>query len=152
MPPATPSSSSILSPSFSLCFSSSTDKVEVGVNRLVAPIICEEDEEEEMTSNLRVRFYKRQCKGLFEYIFINLSPSKKTCSTPGPNSPSKPTSPTFVAVIASSLDEKPSSIDDISYHEMRKPFVVTGRGFIRVFELFSFLPEASLCLQSGGSV
>lgn len=89
-------------------------------------IICEENEEEEMASNLRVEFYKRQRKGLFESIVIDLSLSKKTHSTPGPDSPSKPTSPTLIIVVASSPDEKPSSVDDISYHEMRKPFVVTG--------------------------
>lgn len=91
------------------------------------PIIYEEEEEEEMASNLRVRFYKRQRKGLIESIVIDLSPSKKTRSTPGLDSPSKSTLPTLVAVVASSLDEKPSSIDDISYHEMKKSFVVSGK-------------------------
>lgn len=83
------------------------------------PIIYEEEEEEEeeMASNLRVGFYKRQRKSLIESIVIDLSPSKKTRLTPGLDSPSKPTPSNLVAVVALSLDEKPSSIDDISYHD-----------------------------------
>lgn len=79
-----------------------------------------------MTSNLRARFHKWQRKGLSESIAIDLFPSKKTYSTPGLNSPSKSTPPTPATVIALSLDEKPSAIDDISHHQMRKPFIVLG--------------------------
>lgn len=92
---------------------------------MVPLTICEERKKKEMASNLRVGFYKRQRKGLSEYIVIDLSPSKKTRLTPGPDFPSKPTLSTLAIVIASSLDEKPSSVDDISYHEIRKPFVVS---------------------------
>lgn len=79
-----------------------------------------------MTSNLRARFHKWQRKGLSESIAIDLFPSKKTYSTPGLNSSSKSTPLTPATVIALSLDEKPSAIDDISHHQMRKPFIVLG--------------------------
>ncbi|KAL6319810.1 hypothetical protein AAG906_036872 [Vitis piasezkii] len=60
--------------------------------------------------------------------------------TPGPNSPSKPTRSTPTAVVASRLDEKPSSIGDISYHKMRKPFVVLGNISEDSFECLNSSP------------
>ena len=78
-----------------------------------------------MTTNLRVEFHKRQHKHLSEYIVIGLSPSKKVCSAPGLDSLSKPTPLTPIAIVASGLDDEPSSIGDIPYHKMRKPFVVS---------------------------
>lgn len=91
LPPTTPSLLSFSSPSSFSSYSSSSDEVEARVNWLVPPIICEEDEEDEMTTNLRVGFHERRCKRLFEPIAIDLSPSKKACLAPGPDSPSKPT-------------------------------------------------------------
>ena len=125
-PTATPSSSSSSSPSYSLSSSSSSDKVEAWVNQLVPHIICKKEKEREMASNLRVGFHERQHKHLFESIAIDLSPSKKAHPTPSLDSLSKPTQLTPTVDITSSLDEKPSSISDISYHEMRNPFVSQG--------------------------
>ena len=76
-----PTSSSSLSVSSSSSSSSCSDELDTGVNRLVPPIICEEEEENDMASNLRVEFCERQCKRLSESITINPTPSKK--SLPG---------------------------------------------------------------------
>ncbi|RVW34135.1 hypothetical protein CK203_084325 [Vitis vinifera] len=97
-PPTSPSSSSTLSSLSSLSSSSSSDKPEVGVDGVVPPIICEEEEEddEDMISNLRAGF---------------------------PPPPVLVPSVTTATVILES-DEKLPSVDDIAYHEMRKPFVV----------------------------
>ena len=51
--PANPSS---LFSSYSPFSLSSSDEVELGVNWLVLPIICEENEEDDMATNLRVGF------------------------------------------------------------------------------------------------
>ena len=64
---------------------------------------------------------------MFKSITIDSSSSKKARQVPGPDSPSKPTPPTPTAVVASDSDEKASSTDDIPYHKMRKPFVVSGK-------------------------
>lgn len=79
-----------------------------------------------MVSNLRVEFYEKQHKRLPKSIAIDISPSKKACPTLGPDSLSKLTLSTTTTVVTSDPDEKPSSVDDISYHEMRKPFIVSG--------------------------
>lgn len=79
-----------------------------------------------MTSNLRVKFCERQCKHLSKSIVINPSPSKKTYPELAPDPSSKSTSPTTITVVTSGPNEKPSSIDDISYHKTRKPFVILG--------------------------
>ncbi|KAJ9707354.1 hypothetical protein PVL29_002381 [Vitis rotundifolia] len=79
-----------------------------------------------MASNLRVKFCKRQCKHLSKSIVINPSPSKKTYPELAPDPSSKSTSPTTITVVTSGPNEKPSSIDDISYHKRRKPFVILG--------------------------
>lgn len=52
--------------------------------------------------------------------------SKKARSAPIPDSSSKPILSTPTTIVVSILDDKPSSVGDISYHEMRKPFVVSG--------------------------
>ena len=124
--PATLSSSFVSSPSSSLSSSFFSNEVEVGVNQLVPPIICEEEKEEEMTSNLRFGFRERQCMRLSKYIVIDPFFSKKARPTPGLDSPSKLTPLTSTTVVALGSDEKPFSIGDISYHEMRKPFFVLG--------------------------
>ncbi|KAJ9707442.1 hypothetical protein PVL29_002459 [Vitis rotundifolia] len=110
------------------------DEAEAMVNRSVPPIICEEEKEEEivsievrikMASNLIARFHERQHKCLFESISINLSLSTKAHLALNLDSPSKPTPPTLAAYVASGPNEKPFFISDISYHETRKPFVVS---------------------------
>ncbi|KAJ9687455.1 hypothetical protein PVL29_016086 [Vitis rotundifolia] len=77
-----------------------------------------------MASNLRVEFYERQRKHLSESITINPSPSKKAYLKPIPNPPSKSAPPTTIVAVTLKSDEKPSFIDDISYHETRKPFII----------------------------
>ncbi|RVW39852.1 hypothetical protein CK203_083152 [Vitis vinifera] len=72
------------------------------------------------TSNSTVRLPAQKKKSAARPI------QKKTCSAPDPNSPSKPTPSTPTTVVTSGLNEKPSSIGDIPYHEMRKPFIVLG--------------------------
>ena len=79
-----------------------------------------------MTSNLKVGFRERQCKRLSESIAINPSHSKKARPTLSLDSLSKPTLPNTAAIVASGSDEKLSSIGDIPYHEMRKPFIISG--------------------------
>nr|CAN60233.1 hypothetical protein VITISV_016497 [Vitis vinifera] len=112
---ASPSSSS------SLSSSSSSNKPEARVGVLVPPIICEE---EEMTSNLRVGFRERKRKCLSKSIIVNPSSLKKTCPKPTIDPLSKSILSTIVAVVTSNPNKKPSSIDDISYHKARKPFIV----------------------------
>ena len=63
---------------------------------------------------------------LSKYIVIDPFFSKKARPTPGLDSPSKLTPLTSTTVVALGSDEKPFSIGDISYHEMRKPFFVLG--------------------------
>ncbi|KAJ9682652.1 hypothetical protein PVL29_018551 [Vitis rotundifolia] len=79
-----------------------------------------------MATNLRARFRERQHKRLSDYIVISPSPSKKACPTPRPNSLSMPTLSTPTDAITSGLNEKPSSVCNIPYHEMRKPFLISG--------------------------
>ena len=88
-------------------------------------IICEEEKEEnDMASNLRVRFRERQCKHLSESIAANPSHLKKACPEPTPNPLSQLASLTNTTVVALEPDEKPPFADDISYHETREPFVI----------------------------
>ncbi|KAJ9687146.1 hypothetical protein PVL29_015842 [Vitis rotundifolia] len=77
-----------------------------------------------MVSNLRVGFRKRQCKCLSKSITVNPSHSKKAYPKPVVDPLSKSTLPTIATVVTLDPNEKSSSVDDISYHEMRKPFVV----------------------------
>ena len=65
-------------------------------SQLVPSIIYDENEEEEMATNLRARFRKRQCERLSKSIVIGPSSSKKGHPAPGLDSPSKPTSSTQV--------------------------------------------------------
>ena len=116
-----PSSSSSSSSSSSLSSSSSNNKPEARVGRLVPPIICEE---EEMTSNLRVGFCERKRKCLSKSIIVNPSSLKKTCPKPTIDPLSKSILSTIVVAVTSNPNKKPFSIDDISYHEARKPFIV----------------------------
>ena len=89
-------------------------------------IICEKEKKNEMDTNLRVGFCERQHKRLFKSITIGSSSSKKARQVPGPDSPSKPTLPTSTTVVALDSNEKPFSVDDIPYHKMKKPFVISG--------------------------
>ena len=77
-----------------------------------------------MTSNLRVGFCERKRKCLSKSIIVNPSSLKKTCPKPTIDSLSKSVLSTIVVVVTSNPNKKPSSIDDISYHEARKPFIV----------------------------
>lgn len=79
-----------------------------------------------MATNLRVGFHEMQYKCLSKSITIDPSFSKKTCSTPNPNSLSKSTSSTPPAVVTLGPNKEPSSVGDIPYHGMKKPFVFTG--------------------------
>lgn len=89
------------------------------------PIICEEEEEEEdMTFNLRVGFHERQRKCLSESIAINPTPLKRVCPKPTLIPSPVPVPPTTAATVTPEPDEKLSSIDDIAYHEIRRPFIV----------------------------
>lgn len=112
-----PSASSSLSSSFS---SASSSELETGVDWVVPPIICEEEEEEKgMASNLRARFHERQRKRLFESIAINPIPSKKACPEPACLEPIlvplPVLAPSTIAVeIILEPDEKLSSADDIA--------------------------------------
>ncbi|KAL6334873.1 hypothetical protein AAG906_023678 [Vitis piasezkii] len=130
-PPTSPSSSSASSSSSSLSSSSSSDKLEAGVDRVVPPIICEEEEEEDedMTSNLRAEF-----------------PCLKPALT---HPPVLVPSITATTVILES-DEKLPSVDDIAYHETRRPFIVLENLSEESFEcMTSSLPvEVSICPQS----
>lgn len=109
---------------FSSSFSSS-DETGTLESRLVPPITCGEEEEEEMTTILRTGFRDRQLNSLFESIVIDLSSSKKARLATSSDFPSRPTPSTPTIVVISSSDEKSSSVGNIPYHEMRKPFVVS---------------------------
>ncbi|RVW36949.1 hypothetical protein CK203_094933 [Vitis vinifera] len=58
--------------------------------------------------------------------FVSPSPHLHCCSKPAPDPPSMPTPLTTVVAVTSEPDEKPSFVDEIYYHEMRKPFIVPG--------------------------
>lgn len=107
LPLISPSSSPSLSHYSSSSSSSSRDETKTGESRLVLPIICKEEEEEEMATNLRARFYERQCKCLFESIAINPFSSKKAHVASNSDSPSRPTTLIPTTTVASGLDEKP---------------------------------------------
>ena len=140
MPLASPSSSSASSSS-SPSSLSYNDEPKAGVDWLVPFIICEKEEEEEkMASDLRVGFCERQHKRLSESIAINPSHSKKACPELAPDPLSKLTLPTITTIVTSGLDEKPSFIEDISYHETRKPFVISGKISKDSFECLNFSP------------
>ncbi|KAJ9705633.1 hypothetical protein PVL29_003618 [Vitis rotundifolia] len=84
---------SFLSASSSSSSSSSwapSSESETRVNQLVPSIICEEEEEEDIASNLRVGFQERQRKCLFESIAVNPSPSKKDYLEPAYHEPACP--------------------------------------------------------------
>lgn len=88
-------------------------------------IICEEEEEkEDMTFNLRAGFHGRQRKRLSESIAVNPTPLKRVCSelTLIPSPVLVP--PTTAMTVTPESDEKLSSIDDIAYHEIKRPFIV----------------------------
>lgn len=88
-------------------------------------IICEEEEEEEdMTFNLRVEFQERQRKRLSESIVVNLIPLKRVCPKPTLIPSPVPVPSITAATVTLEPDEKLSSIDDIAYHEIRRPFIV----------------------------
>lgn len=58
--------------------SSSSDEPEVGVDQLVPPIICEENEEDDdMTSNLRAGFCERHHKRISESIIVSPTIQRK---------------------------------------------------------------------------
>lgn len=112
--------------------SSSSDETGTLESRLVPPSTCGEEEEEEMTTILRTGFHNRQLNSLFESIVIDLFSSKKARLATSSDFPSRPTPSTPTVVVISSSDEKSSSVGNIPYHEMRKPFVVSVRNCLSV--------------------
>ncbi|KAL6316315.1 hypothetical protein AAG906_017948 [Vitis piasezkii] len=113
--PSSSSASSFSSPS-SLSYN---DEPKAGVDWPVPSIICEnEEDEEKMASDLRVGFCERQHKHPL----------------------SKLTLPTITTIVTLGLDEKPSFVEDISYHEIRKPFIISGKISEDSFECLNFSP------------
>lgn len=100
---------------------------------MVPYIICK-DEENEMVSNLKIGFRERQRKCLSKSIAINPSPLKKACSTPDLDPLSKPILSIITTIVILGPDEKPFFVDNIFYHEMRKPFVTSGNISEDLFE------------------
>ena len=121
-PPFASLSSSLASSSPS--FSSSSDELATRVGRIVPLIICKEEEEKNMDSNLRAGFREKEHKCSSESIVVNYIPSKKAYPKPVLAPLPMPISLATALVVTPNSDEKPPSTDDISYHEMRKPFVV----------------------------
>lgn len=142
-PPISPFSPLVSSSSSS---SSSSDGPEARVDRVVTPIICEEeDEEENMASNSRAEFRERQHKRLSKSIVVNLIPSKKACPKPASIPPPMPIPSVTTAIITPESDEKPLSADDISYQETRRPFVTLENFSEESFKcMTSFLPRPKL--------
>lgn len=92
---------------------------------MVSPIICDgEEDDEDMTSNMRVGFHKRWHKCMSKSITVNSITSKKAFPEPAPNPPSMLALSTTVMVVTLKANEKLSYTDDISYHETKRPFVV----------------------------
>ena len=77
-----------------------------------------------MATNLKFGFRESYSKHLSKYIAIDSFPSKKACLALGSDFLSRSTQPNFVVDITLSSDEKPSSVVDIPYHEIRKPIVI----------------------------
>ena len=65
---------------------------------------------------------------------------KKAYPELAPDPLSKLTLLTITTIVTSGLDEKPSFIEDISYHETRKPFVISGKISEDSFECLNFSP------------
>lgn len=105
----------------------------------MSPIICDgKEDDEDMTSNMRVRFHERWCKCLSKSIAVNSITSKKACPEPAPNPPSMPALLTTVMVVTLKPDEKLPSTDDISYHETKRPFVVLENFSKESFECMNY--------------
>ena len=93
-----------------------------------------------MASNLRVGFYERQHKHLFESIVVNLTSSKKDCPEPASAPPLVPIPPATTTIVTRESDEKLHSADDIAYHEMRRFFVILNNPNEESFEYMTFSP------------
>lgn len=105
----------------------------------MSPIICDgEEEDEDMTFNMRVGFHERWCKCLSKSIAVNSITSKKACPKPAPNPPSMPALSTTVMVVTLEPNEKLPSTDDISYHETKRPLVVLENFNNESFECMNF--------------
>ena len=59
--------------------SAASTEPDMEVEPVVPPIICEEEGEENIATNLRAGFKKRQCKHLFEFIMVVPPSTKKPC-------------------------------------------------------------------------
>lgn len=59
--------------------STSSIEPEVEVGPMVPPIVCEEEEDEDMVTNMRVGYKERKCKCLSKSITIVPPPTKKPC-------------------------------------------------------------------------
>ncbi|KAJ9680220.1 hypothetical protein PVL29_019506 [Vitis rotundifolia] len=79
-----------------------------------------------MASNLRIGFRERQRKRLSKSIVVNPTPSKKACPKLASIPPPMLVPSTITVIVTPESDEKPPSADDISYHEMRRPFCMTS--------------------------
>lgn len=127
----TPSFASPSSPSTSSFSSSSSSSVantelKTGVELVVPPIACEEKEEEDMATNLRVGFKERQHKCLSESIMVNPTPFKRTCPEPIYLEPVSALTlvlvPSTTAVgIISGPNERLPSVEGTAHHEPRRP-------------------------------
>nr|CAN70561.1 hypothetical protein VITISV_031620 [Vitis vinifera] len=61
-----------------------------------------------------------------EHFMLKNLPFYEALQVPHLDFLSKPTPTTPTAAVASDSNEKPSSTDDIPYHKMKKPFVISG--------------------------
>ena len=145
LPPTSSSSPSVSSSSSSSFSFSYSDGPEAGVDRVVPPIICEEeDEEEDMASNLRARFRERQHKRLSKSIAINPTPSKKASLKPAS---APPPMPVLRPLLRPSLLSRMRNLsaNDISYHDTRRPFCSHRSSscsqYERIRRIYSFVKE-----------
>ena len=109
----------------------------------MSPIICDEEKEEDMDSNLRAEFHERQCKHLSESIAVNPTPSKKACSKPASAPTLMSVPPTTATVLTPELDKKLPSADEHTYHETRRSFINSDNFNKESFEYMTFFSPHS---------
>lgn len=113
---------------------------------MVPPIVCENEEKEDMTTNLRVGFKERQSKRLPESITIISPPSKRPCLEPLCPEPVLAIALTLVPSIATAntnleLDERLLLAEGAAHHEQGRPSSGQEHPSDEFVECVAFVPS-----------
>ncbi|KAJ9703008.1 hypothetical protein PVL29_004670 [Vitis rotundifolia] len=93
-----------------------------------------------MASNFRAEFRERKHKRLSKSIVINHNSSKKAFSELASAPSLMPVPLAIPTTVTLEPDEKLPSVDDIAYHEMRRPFIVPENLSEESFECMTSSP------------